>query len=169
MIQSLVAERQARRNEAASGIAEGWGKRQTISCPYIAIPYERRWKDATYGESLVMRLPVDAVEWTIAAEIGEKARGIYKARLYTARISAAGSVTLPARASLEEGTHSYKWSHARLVLGISDALGIRGAPEVHVDDEVRPLSPGSGDGATSGGLHVVIGALEAAMARTVKF
>ena len=28
MIRDLVAERQARRNEAVTGIAEGWGKRQ---------------------------------------------------------------------------------------------------------------------------------------------
>src|SRR5207247_414756 len=43
MIRDLVAERQARRNEAVSGIAEGWGKRQTVAGPYLAIPYERHW------------------------------------------------------------------------------------------------------------------------------
>ena len=43
MIQSLVWERQGRRNEAVSAIAEGWGKRQSIAGPYLAIPYERHW------------------------------------------------------------------------------------------------------------------------------
>jgi inner membrane protein len=41
MIRDLVAERQARRNEAAGGVAEGWGKRQTLAGPYVAIPYGR--------------------------------------------------------------------------------------------------------------------------------
>src|SRR5688572_33331755 len=45
MIQSLIAERLARRNEAVTGIAEGWGKRQTVSGPYLAIPYERHWTE----------------------------------------------------------------------------------------------------------------------------
>ena len=45
MIQSLVAERQARRNEAVAGIAEGWGKAQVVAGPYLALPYERRWTE----------------------------------------------------------------------------------------------------------------------------
>jgi len=43
MIQSLVAERQQRRDEAVNGIAEGWGKPQTLAGPYVALPYERTW------------------------------------------------------------------------------------------------------------------------------
>ena len=38
MIRGLVDERQARRNEAVTGIAEGWGKRQALAGPYLAIP-----------------------------------------------------------------------------------------------------------------------------------
>ena len=36
MIQGLIAERQARRNEAVAGIAQGWGRRQTLAGPYIS-------------------------------------------------------------------------------------------------------------------------------------
>jgi inner membrane protein len=45
MIRGLVDERQARRNEAVTGIAEGWGKRQALAGPYLAIPYERQWTE----------------------------------------------------------------------------------------------------------------------------
>src|SRR2546423_12355641 len=92
MIRDLVAERQARRDEAVGGIAEGWGKRQLVSGPYLAIPYERHWtqiKRETVGgvphetrversESLVLRLPAESTAWTVNAQISEKARGIYK-------------------------------------------------------------------------------------------
>ena len=47
MIQGLVAERQARRNEAVLGIAEGWGQRQTVVTPYLALPYVRSWTEVT--------------------------------------------------------------------------------------------------------------------------
>jgi inner membrane protein len=45
MIQGLITERQARRNEAVTNIAEGWGKRQTIAGPYLSVPYERHWTE----------------------------------------------------------------------------------------------------------------------------
>jgi inner membrane protein len=168
MIQSLVSERQARRNEAVSGIAEGWGKRQTVAGPYLAIPYERHWtvvkretvdgklreSRTEHAESRVLRLPAASVEWTVGAEISEKARGIYKARLYNARLHAQGSIDVPARARFEDGTSRYMWGVPRLVLGISDPLGIRAASGTNA------FAPGSGDAAIAGGLHALLGNFE---------
>ena len=173
MIRDLVAERQARRNEAVTGIAEGWGKRQTVAGPYLAIPYERRWtmvKRETvdgklreirteHSESQVVRVPAGSVEWTVDAEISEKARGIYKARLYSARLHAQGSVDVPARGRFEDGTSRYKWDAPRLVLGISDPLGIRAAPAVSVNGRSYDFAPGPGDGALAGGLHAPLASL----------
>jgi inner membrane protein len=165
MIQSLVAERWSRRNEAVSGIAEGWGKRQTVAGPYLAIPYERHWTEVKRetvdgklretrnerAESRVLRLPAASLEWTVGAEIGEKARGIYRARLYNARLHAQGSIDVPARSRFEDGASRYKWGTPRLVLGISDPLGIRAASGTY------GFAPGSGDTAIAGGLHALLG------------
>jgi inner membrane protein len=183
MIRDLVGERQARRNEALAGIAEGWGKRQSVAGPYLALPYERRWievkRETVDGrqresriervEAQVVRLPAASVDWTIAADISEKARGIYKARLYAARISASGSVTLPARASLEDGTSRYRWFVPRLVLGVSDPLGVRAAPDVALNNKSYAFAPTSGDSAMTGGLHVPLPDVELGAARTLDF
>jgi len=183
MIRDLVAERQARRNEAVSGIAEGWGKRQTVAGPYLAIPYERRWtvvKRETvdgklreirteHSESQVVRLPAASVEWTIDAEISEKARGIYKARLYSARLHAQGSVDVPARGRFEDGTSRYKWDAPRLVLGISDPLGIRAAPAVSVNERNYDFAPTPGDGALAGGLHAPLASLQTGREQRLEF
>ena len=177
MIQGLIAERQARRNEAVSNIAEGWGKRQTVAGPYLFVPYERHWteirRETIDGklrevrnervESRVLRLAATRVDWTIDAEIGEKAYGIYKARLYTARLRAQGSIDVPARTRFEDGTSRYKWGAPRLVLGVSDPLGIRGASGSH------DFSPGSGDAALTGGLHSTIHSLDFSKPQTVEF
>src|SRR3989442_13124286 len=86
MIRDLVAERQARRNEAVSGIAEGWGKRQTVAGPYLAIPYERHWtvvkRETVHGKlreiptersrSQGVRRPAPGVEWTVDNAFNEK-------------------------------------------------------------------------------------------------
>jgi inner membrane protein len=164
MIQGLIAERQARRNEVVTGIAEGWGKRQTLSGPYLAIPYERHWtvvrRETVDGklretrnersESHVLRLPASSVVWSVDAEIAEKTRGIYKARLYNAKLHAQVSIDVPARTRFEDGTSRYKWGTPRLVLGISDPLGIRAASGTHA------FTPGSGDGPVAGGLHALL-------------
>jgi inner membrane protein len=164
MVQGLIAERQARRNEAVGGIAEGWGKRQTVAGPYLAVPYERHWTEIARetldgklrevrherSESRVLRLPATSAGWTIDAEIGEKTRGIYKARLYNAKLHAQGAIDVPARSRFEDGTSRYNWGTPRLVLGISDPLGIRAASGSHA------WAPGSGDAAIAGGLHGLI-------------
>jgi inner membrane protein len=183
MIRDLVAERQARRNEAVTGIAEGWGKAQTVAGPYLAIPYERHWtevkRDTLDGklrevrtersESQVLRLPVADAAWTIDADIGEKARGIYKARLYSARLDVQGSLDVPARTRFEDGTSRYKWHTPRLVLGVSDPLGIRAASDISLGGARYALAPGSGDAAVAGGLHAPLGDLDLAKAQKLNF
>jgi inner membrane protein len=173
MIQSLVAERQARRNEAVAGIAEGWGKAQVVAGPYLALPYERRWTEVRQElvdgklreqrterkEAQVARLPVESVDWNAEAAISEKARGIYKARLYGVKLEAQGAFTLPARGSLEDGTSQYKWHVPRLVVGIADPNGIRAASGVAIEGQpAAAFAPGSGDvyagGSPIGGLHI---------------
>ena len=183
MIQSLVAERQSRATEAIAGIAEGWGKRQSVAGPYLYVPYERRWtvvrRNSVDGkqtetrtehmESQVLRVPATAIDWQVDADIGEKARGIYKARLYSARLSASGTIAIPARATLEDGTSRYKWGTPRLVLGVADPLGIRAAPEAKVDGRAYAFSPGTGDALLASGLHAPLAGHDLAKGGTLAF
>jgi inner membrane protein len=167
MIQSLVAERQARRDEAVAGIAEGWGKRQALAGPYLVIPYERRWTTITHEvvdgktrerrtehtESQVVRRPLERMEWSVEASISEKARGIYKARLYGAKLKGVGLSILPGRAELEDGTSTYKWGTPRIVIGISDPNGIRAVTPLSIGERSYAFAAGAGDTALQGGLH----------------
>ena len=160
MIRNLVLERQQTRNEVVNGIAEGWGKRQVVSGPYLALPYERHWTEVRResvdgklreirierSESNVLRVLPASVDWSGDADIGEKARGIYKARLYTVKLHAQGAIDVPARASHEDGTSRYKWGTPRLVVGVSDPLGIRAAAGSH---PFEPGAPNTGSGLQS--------------------
>ncbi|TMH70101.1 MAG: cell envelope integrity protein CreD [Betaproteobacteria bacterium] len=103
------------------------------------------------------------------AELSEKARGIYKARLYSARLSANGSIDVPARASQEDGTSRYKWGTPKFVLGIADPLGIRAAPGVEVGGRTYAFAPGPGDAATAAGLHAPLAGLSMVKSETLEF
>ncbi len=183
MIQNLVAERQARRDEAVAGIAEGWGQRQTVAGPWLAMPYERTWTESKRElvdgraretrterhESGVRSFPASEVQWTIDAGVSEKSRGIYKARLYGARLSASGTVSLPARSTLEDGTSRYRWGAPRLVVGVSDPGGIRAAGDLSLSGKAASFSAGTLDGSQPGGLHAPIGGANPARQETVAF
>jgi inner membrane protein len=183
MIQNLVAERQARRNEAVAGIAEGWGRQQTVAGPWLAIPYERQWTEVRQEmidgrqhetrverqESRVLTLPAKEVRWTVDAEVSEKMRGIYKARLYGARILARGSLELPPRGRYEDATSRYRWGTPRLVVGVSDPGGIRAAGDLLIDGKAAAFSAGTLDPVTRGGLHVPIEGTNPAQRETLPF
>ncbi len=170
MIQNLVAERQARRDEAVAGIAEGWGQRQTVAGPWLALPYERSWTEVkrelvdgraretrtVRRESGVRSFPAGEVQWTVDADVGEKSRGIYKARLYGARLSASGTLSIPAPSSLEDGTSRYRWGAPRLVVGVSDPGGIRAARDLSLAGKAASFSAGTLDASLPGGLHAPV-------------
>jgi inner membrane protein len=183
MIQSLVAERQQRRDEAVNGIAEGWGKRQTLAGPYVALPYERTWTQVTQEvvdgkarerrtertESQIVHVPAENVTWTVSAEIGEKARGIYKARLFSAKLQAQGTIRVPASAGLEDGKSRYKWGTPRLVIGVADPHGIRAADAASVGNKRYDFVPGTGEIAPAGGLHAPLPDVRGAAALPFSF
>jgi inner membrane protein len=180
MIQNLVAERQQRKNEAVAGIAEGWGKRQTVAAPAIVVPYERHWTEIKVEtidgkqretrvekvESRVLKYYPQSLQWSGAAEVSEKARGIYRARLYAIQLEAKGTFDLPARASAEDGKSRYRWFAPRLELGVSDPRGIRVAAGATVEGKQYAFAPGAGDGA---GLHSPLRDLAFGDARQIAF
>jgi inner membrane protein len=168
MIRDLVAERQKRAAEAVEGIADGWGKRQAIAGPYILVPYERSWievkRETVDGkeresrierkEASALRVPATSVDWNVAADITEKSRSLYKARLYTAKLQATGSLFVPVTSGHEDGSSRYRWFLPRLVLGISDPQGIRAAGEATIGGRTHRFLAGPGDLARASGLHV---------------
>ena len=129
-------------------------------------PRERRTERT---DSRVLRLPAYAVDWRIGAEISEKARGIYKARLYSASAEARGRFSVPAQFGLTEPAERIKWGTPRLVVGVTDPGGIRSVSPLTVAGAEHAFEAGSGDEpALPGGVHVPLPGLRAA-AQSIEF
>jgi inner membrane protein len=184
MIQHLVAERAARRDEAVAGIAHGWGARQTLAGPYLAVPYERTRFDVAREtvngeprvhavertESMVLRLPAESVTWELSAQVSEKARGIYKARLYTVTAMARGRLAVPENFGLSDPGSRIKWGTPRFVVGVSDPGGIRGVSALVVGGAEHDFVAGSADAPRlSGGVHAMLPELSSAHAQALPF
>jgi len=170
MIQGLIAERQARNQEAVRGIADGWGKRQTIQGPYLLVPYivtrtnivrdivegKVRERRTEHMQSQELRLPAATVDWQLDAEVLEKARGIYKARLYTVRAQASGRFEVPPEFGVGGAEGRIQWGKPTLVLGVADPGGIRAISTLTFADAESHFEPGPGDSAVGAGLHSTV-------------
>lgn len=183
MIRDLIIERQARRTEAVNEIAQGWGGRQTVAGPMLVAPYRRTWNEVVREmedgkpkerrtertESGVVRIPIDTVEWNVRLATSEKARGIHKARLYTANIQASGRVTIPASFGKHDPQSKFEWGEARLVVGVSDPRGIRSVSPLSFGEARVEFSPGTNDGVLARGVQAALGALDVAQTRNHAF
>lgn len=183
MIRDLIGERQARRHEAVQGIAEGWGRRQVLAGPYLAVPYERSWteiqRDTVDGkervrriersESHVARIAVETLDWHVEAATSEKSRGIHKARLYVARIRAQGTLAIPANLGVAELDARVRWGKPRFALGVADPRGLRSVSALTLEGETHEFLPGAGDRMIAAGVHAPLDLALPAAARRLAF
>ncbi|HEX5612643.1 MAG TPA: cell envelope integrity protein CreD, partial [Burkholderiales bacterium] len=142
-----------------------------LSGPYLAIPYERHWVDVTEeivegktrerrterSEWLVARLPLEAIEWTVEVTTSEKARGIYKARLYSAKVRAKGRIVTREQYGVGTPSGRIRWSAPHLVVGIADPRGIRSVSTLQIGGKSIAFGSGSADGALGSGVHAILG------------
>ena len=183
MIRDLVFERQARRHEAVRDIAAGWGGPQQLAGPYLAVPYRRTWTETQVekvdgrrhesqverSEAGVVRLPADAVQWSIDSTTTEKARGVHRARLFEAKVRAEGRFDVPANFGLGTGSGRIDWYAPRLVLGVQDPRGVRRLSRLAFGEATAEFQPGTGDKVLGNGVSAPLELAAAAQPRSIAF
>ena len=128
MIKNLIRERESRRDSVVMEISEKWGESQTITGPFISVPYKTFFKDdegktrsnLNYLHILPERLDISGV---ISPEV--RYRSLFEAVLYNVRLNVKGNFKLPPLNQLNIDTKNILWDKASLSLGISDMRGIK--------------------------------------------
>ena len=145
MISSLMKERQARRNQVVAEISSKWGNAQTITGPYLTIPYTETVLDAQKRERIRTRylhiLP-DRLQVSGKVDTEVRYRSIYEAILYTARLDLSGVFTMPNLTQSEINPDHLLWDKALFSLGISDMRGIREAVQITWQGKSHAAGPG---------------------------
>jgi inner membrane protein len=131
----LVAERQARRNEVIQDIARSSSGEQQLAGPILVIPYERtvrQWRENDRGERHLEErevsgqlhlLPEDfLLDGDIRTEL--RARGIYEARLYHARLRVKADFAVPLHYGVGADIGTYRFGHPFIAMGVTDIRGI---------------------------------------------
>jgi inner membrane protein len=159
-ISDLVRERQARNEDVVKEVDSRWAMSQTISGPYIFLPYKYTTTDGS-GKPLVIvnHLLIIPEYKQVAGKINHeiRERSIYKVLLYRSSLSDQGNFIL--NLPKEVNADQVQWSDARICFSISDFKGIEEKLVVHFngnDNELSPGLPGGIGGADEKGLSAPV-------------
>jgi inner membrane protein len=127
MIQNLIRERQCRRDSAVNEINQKWGGSQTITGPFITVPFKIFFKDKDGETQFHLKyLHILPETLSITGEIKPQVlyRSLFETVVYNARLRFKGNFKIPSSAQLNIDSDNILWDRAYVALGITDMRGI---------------------------------------------
>ncbi|MFN5183987.1 MAG: cell envelope integrity protein CreD [Bacteroidota bacterium] len=151
MVESLISERENRKDEAIKEVSSKWGEQQTVKGIVLTIPYKTYTKvfegDKTDKFKLVESIgyahflpEMLDIQGEIKPEI--RYRGIYEVIVYNARLNLKGSFSKPSFKEWKTDNSDIMWDDAYLSLGLSDLRSIQEDISINWNDKKFPFNPG---------------------------
>lgn len=144
IIMYLVNERKDRKQEVTREISNKWSAAQTVTGPFLSIPYTDYGSNNIAEKKYIYLLPEELnINGIIEPEI--RYRSIYKVPVFTARpLVLKGKFYNNSLLSPGIIAASIKWNEARLCIGISDLKGVK-QQTIKWNDKVLNMQPGLAD------------------------
>ena len=158
MIEGVLNDRLARRNEAVADITSSWGREQNIIGPVLVVPYLHHGtvvRSMTLPDGRVETREVeettlayayflpDTLEITGDLQTQTLHRGIYDAAVFRGQINITGKFPVPDMGSLKIDPADVLWKDAVVTLAVSDLRGTRESLTLDWDGRKIQLQPGS--------------------------
>jgi inner membrane protein len=142
-VSNLVTEREERQQQVVKEVSSKWASKQTISGPYLYIPYTISQSDSTGKQILANKhLWVLPNNLNIDGEIipETRTRSIYKVLLYKANLKSKGNFSIQIPSDINPS--SLQLGAVKICYGISDFKGIEEAISINTNGNKIELSPG---------------------------
>ncbi|MCD4687900.1 MAG: cell envelope integrity protein CreD [Desulfuromonadaceae bacterium] len=128
MVKGLIRERQHRRDAVVQEISQKWGDSQTITGPFLTVPFKTFYKDdrgkVRFNLKYLHFLPESLnITGDMSPEV--RYRSLFEAVLYNTKLTFSGNFKLPPAGQLNLEPKNIQWDKAYLSLGITDMRGIR--------------------------------------------
>lgn len=170
-VSNLVNERALRRAEVEKDVSSKWAAPQTVSGPYLYVPYKKQLPGSD-GKPVALAgyffiLPE---QLSIAGNIDteERRRSIYKVLLYKTQVSGTGFFQIQAPKNI--APDEIQWNEIKLCMGISDFKGIEQKIDVNFKKKQFSLLPGLPNSTIdSNGLSVNVPLTATDMGTTITF
>ena len=164
MIDSLVRERQQRRDAALEDVASKWGRQQSLAGPLLMVPYfthhtekqkdgqEVRISDPHLATFLPERLSVRG-----QLDVEKRRRGIFSVPVYRTNLDVQGSFNRPSFAEWGIPDEDVRWDRAQVAFGVSDLRSLEAPTAIQWNDTAAELRPGPGEGVPlESGVHAAV-------------
>ena len=165
MIESLIFEREATQNEAIAEVSSKWAEQQTISGPFISIPYHRYIKEFSKKDSTEKVVQIKEYLHIMPSQLSisgiinpeKRNRGIYEIVVYNSKLNISGTfgpLDLEASDLLAKNVLLDK---AEFVVGINDLRGIEEQINLNWNAEKISFNPGvSSNDVVSSGINALL-------------
>ena len=156
MINSLLTERQSRRDGAVKEITSMWGDAQEVVGPVLMVPYRAPVKVVRQERvnGRMESVEVEEMKTVTAFFLPERLeadgsllpelrrRGIYEAVLYRGSLTLSGVFRRPSLDEWKVKPEQILWDDAVVVFAVSDLRGVDGSLSVNWDGKNLPFTPG---------------------------
>jgi inner membrane protein len=150
MIKGLIHERENVQNDAISEVSAKWGENQTISGPYISIPYYKYVKEYSKKDSVEKLVLIKENIHILPSELSidgiinpeSRYRGIYEIVVYNSVLHIKGTFNLSDMSELDIAKENIQFDKAYLSLGISDLRGIEKQINLSWNNQTYSFNPG---------------------------
>lgn len=151
LIKDLIREREYTQYDAISEVSSKWGEEQTISGPYISVPYTKFVKQYSQKDStnkivqITEYLHFLPTELNISGEIKpeKRERGIYEIVVYNSTLNIEGSFNDIKFSDIEIPMQNIQFDKAFLSIGINDLRGIEETVSLMWNNELVMFNSGS--------------------------
>ncbi|MEQ8524980.1 cell envelope integrity protein CreD [Gracilimonas sp.] len=144
LIQSLISERENRRDSVANEISQKWGSEQVLVGPVISVPYKYYFNSEDKVEQTIRYahfLPENLnVTGSITTEV--RYRGIYKVIVYNSDLSISGNFPSIDLNGFKVPVEDFLIHDAFVSVGISDMTGIKDFVNIKWNDNEYLANPG---------------------------
>jgi len=151
MIKSLIREREFTQKNAIREVSSKWGKEQTISGPYISVPYYKYIKQYSKKDSsnkivkikeYIHFLPTDL---TINGKIfpERRYRSIYEIVVYNSKLNISGVFDKMKFSDFDIPLQNIQFNKAIISVGISDLRGIEKQVILNWNNNKSLFNPGT--------------------------
>lgn len=140
LIMYLVNDRKERKQEVTKEISNKWSASQTITGPFLIIPYTETENNVQVKKHLYI-LP-ETLDINSAIEPEIRYRSIYKVPVYTTKpLVLKGTFSKQVLSGVNINSASIRWADAKLCIGITDLKGLKDQ-SVKWDNQSVVMEPG---------------------------
>lgn len=150
MIEGLIFERESTQREAIDEVSSKWGKEQTVSGPFISIPYYRYVKEFSRKDSTEKVVQIKEYIHILPTELNidgvlnpeRRYRGIYEIVVYNSKVNISGRFADLNFSALDVPLKNIQFGKAHLTIGINDLRGIEEQVNLNWNKSQYSFNPG---------------------------